>query len=756
VGRTFWIRSIGVFAGAVFFWLGLLTIASPGSTSAYLPKPISSSDAPPSVITGISSGCDKPTWSMVQDSWISPKGNPAGTVVEVVPGSRTVELQLNEIAYRCRVISDAITDGYFRITNTTPDTELDDSGDNTYRHKYTSASTTGYVTGAAARLVKTFNYTQATPFTAGQVINLTVTSKGTVQRTISGSKCALQENEPAPAKDVSDIRDPGPCTTGDNIFSIRVQLTTPAELYGTKIYYDPAAPAAIDKRDPALDPLEVSVTSAGSTAANPFEFSATSGGGTAIPVSATGTYRITDIETDFLTGWDLKGYSICERGKTDCTVAKLQYNASGYYTDLPYGVASFNYRFYPGKKYDMRWIFQKAEDLISCANTSWSPAYPDEANPSTVTVRVRDKGTPVNPQMRVEVLDGGSIKTSFGASAPSKPTSEPVYVRTVSPVGGPGYNTTNTYTLRWTYYYGATEKQVCTKSFVIVKKPYFQIDGGDLYSANGSIQSWNKDGAPNLFGAGSGGAALAANKIKNFITGRELNTGVGDGSKLGFANTAKDIATKKYGGDFAAAPVREVHYTGTLPGVPVAITTTLFNLASAQDGKNYTYSGAAPLHLTGTLGTGKHIQIFSESDVVIEGISYGGYGNIAEIPRLDVYTDTGKNIMVKNDVTTIHGYFETSGSGKFYSCAVGNTPIEQDALADATTAGRCNNPLTIYGAVSASEMVFSRTHSSLYSSSSQPAEKIVHSPELWLAKPTQSSGSGAFDFDAFMNLPPVL
>jgi hypothetical protein len=749
--------------GAAAFWVGAFTSLTSGTSYAYLPKPISSSDAPASVIAGVSSGCDNATWSMVQDAWISAPDRPSSTAVEVVPGSKTVELQLNEIAYRCRIIPDSIVDGYFRITNTTPDTELDNSGSNTYRHHYTSASTTGYITGTAAREVKKFTYTQATPFTAGQVISITVTSKGTVKRTLTGSKCALQEDEPGPAKGVADITDPGPCTTGDSVFSIRVQLTTPAELYGTKIYYDPATPAAIDKRDAALDPLEVAVTSAGFSSANPFEFSAASGGGTAIPVSATGTYRITDIETDYLSGWDLVGYSICERGASGCTVANLQYGKAPLYVDLDYGVSSFNYRFLPGKKYDMRWIFRRAVDTISCGTTSWVPQYPDEANASDVTVRVRDtSASVVNPRMKVEVLDGGDVKASFGVAVPEKPTSEPVYLRRALSVGGAGWSADRVYTLRWTYYYGTVEKQVCTKPFVVVKKPYFQILGGDLYSANGSVQSWNKDGVTDLFGASSGGATLAANKIKNFVTGRELGGGIGDGSRLAFANTleVKDLAAKRYGGGFTASPGRETHYMD-MPSDPLVITGSSFDLSAAEDGTNYVYSDAssgAPLYVYGTLEKGKHIQIYADSNVLVGDVSYAVYSGIAEIPRLDVYTASGKNIMVKNDAQVIHGYFETTGSGKFYSCAIGTTPVEQSALNDAAKVAACNHPLTVYGAVSSTEMVFSRTHNSLFGSAGAngPAERIVHSPELWLAKPSASTSNGSFNFDAFMNLPPIL
>ena len=276
----------------------------------------------------------------------------------------------------------------------------------------------------------------------------------------------------------------------------------------------------------------------------------------------------------------------------------------------------------------------------------------------------------------------------------------------------------------------------------IVAKPYFTVTGGDI-SSDGSITSWNADntGGAGYAGAGSQLAALATGNITSFVTGTGMSA---NPSSLAFANTT--AAGTKYGGGYTE--------TMPLPTVDTSGATVLTTGTPSLSSLNGVYTRSGDLTLSGPTPAGKSVTIVLTSGnlYISNNISYP-YGSLAQIPRLTVIVQNG-NIYVNNTVSEIHGVFYAAGSGRglFYSCATASGMPSTDY-------NTCNHQLTEYGAVTANQLILSRSYGSVHATTGTPAaaaENFFYSPEVWLAPADSTTTSSDTIYNSYVSLPPIL
>lgn len=513
----------------------------------------------------------------------------------------------------------------------------------------------------------------------------------------------------------------------------------------------------------ALNPVAVSVTNSGSVTANPFFFDGGSGHGSSISMGTATSISRTIAINSIPPGWQLVGHSICDAANATCTSAWLADNTTAA------GVMSFTHTFSRDHTYRLRWVFRK---IVATCSIHTFPAQMlvNTVNSFTVSLDISHWSSSLftagsNPALAVQVrgplptatllVDDPGVNYTVAGTNPGTITSAPISFAALQP---------GRYEMQWKLTGAGLDTALCPNGNngswsnpavgYAGYRPFFDVTGGDILSG-GDIRSWNGDNAGTLGYAGAGTqlAALAAGSIQNFITGSGLpgGTAAESGHGLAFANTTSGGTT--YGGGYA--------FTGFVPNNPTQTGTLsgAVNLGSLTDGVYYATSS---ISLYGQLPTGVQVTIVASSgDATITGnVTYGAYGSsTADIPRLTLLVSNG-NIYVDRGVTELHGVYYaggSGGSGNFYSCTNGSTPI--NLATSATGYNDCRNRLTVYGAVAANKLILSRTWGSLVAAGSalaEPAENFFYSPELWLAPDGSNSGNSTVKYDSYVSLPPVL
>lgn len=307
--------------------------------------------------------------------------------------------------------------------------------------------------------------------------------------------------------------------------------------------------------------------------------------------------------------------------------------------------------------------------------------------------------------------------------------------------------------------YGAIECSTVTRN------PYFQVHGGDIMAGimmggvqNNSaiISSWFDEDANQ--GSSTELAAIASGGITGFATN------VTDAAEMATKGNIKTLAfdnTDDPPGNFRAFPTGNNDYVGSAIAASQADGSWhQGNVADLWDltGKKGTYqygTAAAPVtavvNATNNVAAGTTVTLVIYGNVYINSnLNYNPY-SLATVPRLNIYA-TG-NIIVDKNVGTLKGVFISQGDGAggggtFYTC--GDSVTHKGyAYTDLTESSGCGNPLSIYGAVAAQNIVLGRLAGDIKGAA---AESIYMSPELWLAQPSTPSSS----FDSYLSLPPVL
>ena len=182
------------------------------------------------VAADINTHCNPPyNWGLVSDTWLSPVGQPSQTNVNVSQGATSVDLELNQIYYRCHV------NGGSRPVNGLQDVTFISRADNTdipvpisLTGSYPSTSLgNGQYNQTVVRQVK---YTPSSPFQASRSITVNLYNRGYYSATNDINRCSIWNRgdyNGEPNQNSSDPYSGGVnCVTGISPLTINVTVTS--------------------------------------------------------------------------------------------------------------------------------------------------------------------------------------------------------------------------------------------------------------------------------------------------------------------------------------------------------------------------------------------------------------------------------------------------------------------------------------------------------------------------------------------------
>ena len=211
-----------VFFIPLFFRVNLVHAAAASGTG------VPTGSVPEWVATDISTHC-KENWGIVSDTWLSSVGQPSQTNVNVSQGANSVDLQLNQIYYRCHV------NGGGKPVNGTQDVTFISRADNTdipvpitLTGSYPSTSL-----GPAQYnqiVVRKVKYTPSSPFQASQKITVNLYDRGYYSATNDMNRCSKWQNTDWNGIPIDNTLDPKSggknCATGMTQLTIYVAVTS--------------------------------------------------------------------------------------------------------------------------------------------------------------------------------------------------------------------------------------------------------------------------------------------------------------------------------------------------------------------------------------------------------------------------------------------------------------------------------------------------------------------------------------------------
>lgn len=306
--------------------------------------------------------------------------------------------------------------------------------------------------------------------------------------------------------------------------------------------------------------------------------------------------------------------------------------------------------------------------------------------------------------------------------------------------------------------------------------PYFSVVGGDIAAGPGfgacntggktADITANFNTGASYGGASSQLAALALTDINGFATGkyddgsapnpwRDAIIGntiipllsLHDESDLAFGNTLKPSGD--FGGFYNNSSWCVNDYydnadknnNGPDPGPTL-------NMSTASG--VYKRNGDLTLN-GGVVGDDQHVTVIVTGDVYINGpgIRFAAPSALGKIPSFQLYV-TGR-ILVSPTAGELDGFYDAQGpNGQFITCA-----DSSGGIADFTS---CNIPLTVKGAVAATQVVPNRTYGDIDGQAAfgqqNPAETFLFSPQVWLQGIT--GGGNVGPWDSVTSLPPIL
>lgn len=312
-----------------------------------------------------------------------------------------------------------------------------------------------------------------------------------------------------------------------------------------------------------------------------------------------------------------------------------------------------------------------------------------------------------------------------------------------------------------------TTNEVCV---IVAAKPYLKVFGGDISAGSGletapdtctnnnnaAVISWNKRAAGGYAGAGAQYATFALSRITDFATAQGNVGGAPVPQGLSFGNTATNVGTGNFGGNFGSVTCIADYYArrpATTSGLPA-------NVTAMTTGA---YAGSGNVTMTGgNVNPGEKISVYIDGNLYItSNITYPGSWSHNNIPLFQLIVRG--NIYVSGSVTQLDGVYiaqrNGASGGTIYTCASGFTaPV----LTNGAFFGGCLNKLTVNGAFIANSVEFLRAGGSLQDSTpgetsggSTAGEVFNFTPSIWMTQPLDTSGR-VDNYDAITSLPPVL
>jgi len=321
----------------------------------------------------------------------------------------------------------------------------------------------------------------------------------------------------------------------------------------------------------------------------------------------------------------------------------------------------------------------------------------------------------------------------------------------------------DTYTAKYTVSAAGVTAASCVTTAAVGTKPYFEGDGGDVSAGNADgdsllgggtadVITWNANselGSPAYDGGNTNLAVIATGSINGVVTGR----GNASLPALSFASDQ----SSDYGGRFVSMATKPSYQANIKSTGATALVGNTFTIS--QLNTNGVYTSDHDITVNGTVGAGKTVTLIvaSGKNIFVGDVKYAAY-TLSTMPRFTAYaspddTDVGGNIVVSGGVSLLHGNYITEGT--FYTCgadaATGYDFSDPVTAANAAAIGACNSKLTIYGTISASKVLLSRTVGSYVTPAAGGAEIFKYGPEVWLGAPTSEKA-----FDNYVSLPPIL
>lgn len=357
----------------------------------------------------------------------------------------------------------------------------------------------------------------------------------------------------------------------------------------------------------------------------------------------------------------------------------------------------------------------------------------------------------------------GNVTYGAGGTAPYGPIMFPGDSHSFTESGFSTPSTPGVYVFSWSIRRLDQQSRIVSSNCrvtinVVERKPYWRVYGGDVYSgfgfvppnggscpasAGGRFRGYNISLLGVRIGAGAQLAAYALNPNEGFSTASTRTSSPLPVKGLTFANNNN---ANVFGGDWDATNFN--------------CAADYFDPDASVQADGYIVSGR-------TLALGQKQTIYVDGDAYISGnIQYPAYASLTQLPSFKLIVKG--NIYVNPNVTEINGWFiaqpryDNAGSmlpttGRFYTCAI--TGRVNPVPTNAEIATLCDDKLTVYGAILAHTLKPIRSNGDLRSAvvregytSSNLAESLIFSPEVWLTGGGTNSGS----YDSITALPPIL
>lgn len=315
----------------------------------------------------------------------------------------------------------------------------------------------------------------------------------------------------------------------------------------------------------------------------------------------------------------------------------------------------------------------------------------------------------------------------------------------------------------------------CAGTISVVDMPYFTVYGGGVHAggdfagsctSGGTLSSWHNTNGVN-YGSSTELSAIALAAITGFASAETMG---GAPNKLAFANntayTTHDDSPAiggTYGGNYCMS-------RPTKPTSGVTDVTSPVELSGVSGA--YHVGGDATLNNV-DVADGDNVSLFVDGDLYISGnIRYTNTSWASQdvIPSIVI---VARNIYIDASVTNLDGTYAAVNTnatdGNIYTCANASGIEAQASLYD-----NCNNQLLVHGSFIAKRVHFMRTYGTLKDDAANanchnkgtPAspkhascagEVFEFSPEMYLSSPAiKPPSNGALNYDAIVNLPPIL
>ncbi|NBU34717.1 hypothetical protein EBS40_08915, partial [bacterium] len=313
-----------------------------------------------------------------------------------------------------------------------------------------------------------------------------------------------------------------------------------------------------------------------------------------------------------------------------------------------------------------------------------------------------------------------------------------------------------------------TSSTVCSDR--IVNKPYLRAYGGDVLAGSGfgdnctqqnsGIIAFARNRVGGWVGAGNQLGVFANSEVKSFSS-MFIAQPTSPNARV-FANT--DAAGGYFGSKFCADDFWLSRKSDLALGASPA---SINGLSSGQ------HQYAADKKIQSGSPVDKQLSIFVDGDIYITGTgirtSTGPWANIASIPFVSVIARG--NIYIEPSVTQIDGLYvampkvpattfgDYRDGGYIYTCTDNGGVPTLSAITNSCS----SNTLLVNGSLVAKNVKFLRTKGSLRnatvaepSNSTNIAESITYTPEMFLAKPLSEPRNDKGKYDSVISLPPSL